>query len=46
MAAVALHPKYRTKYFINNWNQEDQRKYNWRGRLEALYKEYEKRAAL
>ncbi len=44
MAAVALHPKYRTKYFISNWNRDDQKKYNWKGRLQALYKEYEKRA--
>jgi len=43
MAAVALHPKYRTKYFISNWNKDDQKKYSWKSRLQALYKEYEKR---
>ena len=40
MAAIALHPSYRAKYFEVCWTEEDRKRSNWESELQRLWSQY------
>ena len=40
MAAIALHPSFRTRYFKEKWNNEEQQASQWKSRLNDLWISY------
>lgn len=40
MAAIALHPSFRSRYFRENWNTEEQQTSQWKNRLNDLWVTY------